>query len=209
MITHSTFGGMGDPLVYMTHRLIFHIFPWIWQKKINTNRLEPRTARPNWVGHVEGKDISEQATARFAETRTPWIPLWKIKKRYKEKKGTHTPKKLWNSPAMRRRCTSWSNFLAMGWSHGNVLAQALNSSCVHRRNKARNNSWPMGRWCRIFNISINMAMGTENNTIDWSELTILYQQHWSNWNELTRSAQRDLETPWEELIGGETSRGGV
>ena len=31
----------------------------------------------------------------------------------------------------------------------------------------------------------------------------------SNWNELTRSAQRDLETPSAELIGGEISRGGV
>ena len=25
-------------------------------KKINTNSLEPKTARPNWVWHVEGKD---------------------------------------------------------------------------------------------------------------------------------------------------------
>ena len=61
----------------------------------------------------------------------------------------------------------------MGWSHGNVLAQFRNSSWVHRLNRARNNSWPIGRWWRIFNISINMAMGTENNTIDCKELTIL------------------------------------
>ena len=52
-----------------------------------------------------------------------------------------------------------------------------------------------------------MAIGTENKTLDCSEFTILKQCDWTNWNELTRSAQRDLETPWEELIGGETSRG--
>ena len=31
----------------------------------------------------------------------------------------------------------------------------------------------MGRWWRIFNISIRTAIGTENNTIDWSEFTML------------------------------------
>ena len=31
----------------------------------------------------------------------------------------------------------------------------------------------MGRWWRIFNISINIAIGTENSTIDCKELTIL------------------------------------
>ena len=31
----------------------------------------------------------------------------------------------------------------------------------------------MGRWWRIFNISINIAIGTENSTIDWRELTML------------------------------------
>ena len=31
----------------------------------------------------------------------------------------------------------------------------------------------MGRWWRIFSISINIAMGTENNTMDCKELTIL------------------------------------
>ena len=60
--------------------------------KINTNRLEPRTVRPNWVGHVEGKDIDGQATTRCVETRIPWIPLWKSKKGIR-KKGTHTRKK--------------------------------------------------------------------------------------------------------------------
>ena len=61
----------------------------------------------------------------------------------------------------------------MGWSHGNVLAQFRNSSWVHRLNRARKHSWPIGRWCRILSISIRTAIGTENNTIDWSELTIL------------------------------------
>ena len=31
----------------------------------------------------------------------------------------------------------------------------------------------MGKWYRIFNMSNKTAMGTENNTIDWSELTML------------------------------------
>ena len=31
----------------------------------------------------------------------------------------------------------------------------------------------MGRWWRIFNISISMAMGTVNNTMDCKELTML------------------------------------
>ena len=31
----------------------------------------------------------------------------------------------------------------------------------------------MGRWCRILSMSIRIAIGTENSTIDWSELTIL------------------------------------
>ena len=110
---------------------------------------------------------------------------------------------------MRRRWTSWSNFRAIGWSHGSVLAHALSSSWVQRLNRARKHSWPIGRWCSIFNMSKRIAIGTENKTIDWSELTILKQRDWTNWNESTRSAQRDLETPWEELIGGKTLRGGV
>ena len=143
--------------------------------KINTNRLEPRTVRPNWVWHVEGKDIDGQATTRIVKTRTPWILLWKNQKKGIRKKGAHTRKnkKPWHSPAIRRRCTSWSSFLAIGWSHGNVFAQFRNSSCVQRWNSARNNSWPMGRWCNILSMSIRIAIGTENNTIDWSELTML------------------------------------
>ena len=47
MITHPATGGMGDPLVNMADGLVFHKFPRIYQKKINTNRLGPRTARPN------------------------------------------------------------------------------------------------------------------------------------------------------------------
>ena len=35
----------------------------------------------------------------------------------------------------------------------------------------------------------------------------LDQSHGSNWNEPTQGAQRDLETPRADLIGGEPSRG--
>ena len=31
----------------------------------------------------------------------------------------------------------------------------------------------MGRWWRTFNMSINMAIGTENNTMDCKELTMM------------------------------------
>ena len=38
---------------------------------------------------------------------------------------------------------------------------------------ARRHSWPIGRWHNNFNISNNMAIGTEYRTIDCKELTIL------------------------------------
>ena len=144
--------------------------------KINTNRLEPRTARPNWVGRVEGKDIGGQATARIVKNRIPWILLWKKSKKKGMRKKGPTPEKnekSWNSPAIRRRWTSWSSFRAIGWSHGSVFAQARNSSWVHLLKRARKHSWPIGKWCRIFNMSNSTAIGTENNTSDCNELTIL------------------------------------
>ena len=39
-----------------------------------------------------------------------------------------------------------------------------------------------------------MAIGMEYNTNEDSELTIFDQRDWTNWNELTQGAQRDLET---------------
>ena len=74
---------------------------------------------------------------------------------------------------MRRRWTSWSKLRATGWSHGNVLAQFLSSSWVHRRNMARRHSLPIGRLWRIFNMSNKIVIGTENSTMDCNELTIL------------------------------------
>ena len=123
-----------------------------------------RGQRHRWIGHSTERKNSN-----------PLKTSIKIKKKGIRKRVPHPKKmkKLWNSPAIRRRWTSWSSFRAIGWSHGNVLAQSRNSSWVQRRNSARNNSWPMGRWWRIFSMSINMAMGTENSTIDCSEFTIL------------------------------------
>ena len=168
-------GGMGDPLVNVADRLILHKMQGIYQKKINTNRLEPKTARPNWICLVEGKDTGGQATALFVENQPPGTRLWIEKKRGYEE--THTRarknKSQWDSPAIRRRWTSWSKLRATGWSHGSVLAQSLNCSWVHRRNGARRQSRLIGRCHRVFNKSNNMAMGTEYNTMDCKELTIL------------------------------------
>ena len=47
VITDPAMGGMGDPVVNVTHWLILHKIQRIYQTKINTNRLEPKTARPN------------------------------------------------------------------------------------------------------------------------------------------------------------------
>ena len=60
-----------------------------------------------------------------------------------------------------------------GWSHGNVFAKSLSSSWVHLLNRARRQSLPIGMRYNIFNMSNNMAIGTEYRTIDCSELTIL------------------------------------
>ena len=73
-------GGMGDPVVNVTHWLILHKIQRIYQTKINTNRLEPKTARPNWVWLVEGKDTGGQATALLVENQPPGTRLW-IKKK--------------------------------------------------------------------------------------------------------------------------------
>ena len=74
-------------------------------------------------------------------------------------------------------------YMTMGWSQGNVLAQALNSLWVQRLNRARWHSFPIGRWCSILSMSNNMAMGTEYSTIDCSELTILNNVTEQKWNE--------------------------
>ena len=47
MITDPAMSGMGDPLVNVEDRLILHKVQGIYQTKINTNRLGPKTARPN------------------------------------------------------------------------------------------------------------------------------------------------------------------
>ena len=127
--------------------------------------LARRGQRHRWTGHNTVRKNSNPLNTSMK----------KFKKRYKEKKGPTLPKKwkLWNSPAIRRRCTSWSSFRATGWSHGSVRAQALSSSWVQRLNMARRHSWPIGRWHNIFNISNNMAIGTEYKTMDCKELTIL------------------------------------
>ena len=62
---------------------------------------------------------------------------------------------------------------ATGWSHGNVLAQSLNSSWVQRLKKARRQSLPIGVCHNIFRASNSMAIGIEYNTNDDNELTIL------------------------------------
>ena len=97
------------------------------------------------------------------------------KRGYKEKNPClgQREKSKRDSPAIRRRCTSWSKLRATGWSQGSVLAQSLSSSWVHRRNMARRHSLPIGRLCNSFNISNKIAIGTEYSTIDCKELTIL------------------------------------
>ena len=98
------------------------------------------------------------------------------KRGYKEKKNPclgQREKSKRDSPAMRRRCTSWSKLRATGWSQGNVLAHSLNSSWVQRLSMARRHSLPIGRLCNSFIMSNRIAIGTEYNTNDCSELTIL------------------------------------
>ena len=75
MTAHPARGGMGDPLINVAHRLIFHKILRIYQKKINTNRLEPKNAWPNLVWLVEGKDTGGQATALFVENQPPGTRL--------------------------------------------------------------------------------------------------------------------------------------
>ena len=142
--------------------------------------LARRGQRQRWTGHRTCRRKSTPGNTSMNQ----------------EKKGgyeeTHTRameknESKWDSPAILRRWTSWSNFRATGWSHGYVLVQSLNCSWVHRRNRACRHSWPIGRWCRIFNMSNRIAIGTEYNTIDSSELTILtstteqsgMSQHWA------------------------------
>ena len=92
------------------------------------------------------------------------------KKPVLSKGKTHKKK---DSPAIRRRWTSWSKLRATGWSHGNVLAQFLNSSCVQRLSMARRHSLPIGSLWSNFSMSNRMAIGTVYNTNDCSEFTIL------------------------------------
>ena len=106
------------------------------------------------------------------------------KRGYEEKNPTREKNTKRDSPAMRRRCTSWSRLRATGWSQGNVLAQFLNSSCVQRRNMARRHSLPIGSLCNSFSMSKRIAIGTEYSTMDCNELTILISTTEQNWNEL-------------------------
>ena len=212
MVADPARGGMSNPLVNVANGLVFHKIQGIYQTKINTNRLEPKTTRPNWVWLFEGKDTGGQATALFVENPSPGTRLW-----IKEKRGiwgTPRPgneKSKWDSPAMRRRCTSWSKLRATGWSHGNVLTQSRNSSWVHRLNRARRQSLPIGRWCSIFNISNNMAIGTEYSTIDCKELTILNsiteQVEWAHTERATwfRESTRGADW-WRDITSGDWTR---
>ena len=63
MVAYSAMGGMGDPLVNMTHWLIFHVLPRIYQKNGQEQQIlgtQKRAAqlsrarrgqRHKWTGH--------------------------------------------------------------------------------------------------------------------------------------------------------------
>ena len=200
MIADPAMGRMGYPLINVAHRLILHKIQGIYQKnqheQVGTLKraaqlsLARRGQRQRWTGHRTCRRKSNLGNTSMNKKKRGYE---ETHSRVMEKKANR------DSPAFRRRWTSWSKFRATGWSHGSVLAKSLSCSWVQRRNRARRQSRLIGRCHRIFSKSNNIAIGTEYNTNDCSELTILTsttEQSGMNPHLMRVGFYRRLERTW-------------
>ena len=199
MIADPAMGRMGYPLINVAHRLILHKIQGIYQKnqheQVGTLKRAAQLSlarwgqRQRWTGHRTCRRKSNLGNTSMNKKKGIW--------------GNPHPgygkKANGDSPAFRRRWTSWSKFRATGWSHGSVLAKSLSCSWVQCRNRARRQSRLIGRCHRIFSKSNNIAIGTEYNTNDCSELTILTsttEQSGMNPHLMRVGFYRRLERTW-------------
>ena len=185
MITDLAVGGMSYPLINVAHWLILHKIQGIYQK-INTNRLEPKNARPNWVWLVEGKDKGGQATGLAVENQTPRTRLWIKKKGIwgnphpgygKKANGTHQPfdgdgphdpssvqrggptAAFWPNPSAVRECNAGT-----GRADSRVLSAGATGSSACRT------TW---RWVRSKTQSIaasSPSWPVQLNKVEWTHI---------------------------------------
>ena len=176
---------MGYPLVNMADGLFFYEIQGIYwkkrqqhlgtQKRVDQLSLARRGQRQRQTGHRtrRRKSIPGNTSMNNEKGGIRKKTHTRARKKWKE----------WDSPAIFRRWTSWSRLRATGWSHGNVLAQSLSFFQPHRRNRARRQSFLIGRCHSIFSVSNKIAIGIEYNTIDESVPTILTRIDWTKWND--------------------------
>ena len=100
--------------------------------------------------------------------------------------------------------------LAMGWSHGSVLAKSRNSSRVPRRNSARRQSFFNGFQRQVPQRLQHIEQNGQRNSVQHQRLKRVHHLELVDWTERKEQqlgVTRVLQSQPMELIGGEASRG--